>query len=515
MPRAFDAGDIWGGFGSGDAERVTALIAQASLFAGIDSGPQKCAGATDTPAIGSGPGITPSSSWTCAPISCTWSPPTTKPFRPCSTPGRVLFPAATTATAFGPADATWPTPPPACWVPGSGQKRKTGLVKAGDFWVRDDNMEQDLVVVKDVYDGDCYRTSLLGTFADDEVIVDIGAHIGAFAKLWHKRNPRARIICVEACPENLDCLAGQRGRLRHRGPCRLHLRGGRTGPAQRGPAHCESTGGSTVLPADKLDDKSLHQPGYQYWHDRRPLPKLTLEELMAQLGVDHIDLLKLDCEGSEFSILEKTPSRSRIHFILGEYHGQSAGTKCVPAYSLATTARSAPAGRPAWGTSTCATRPGRRRKYKPGSRATGKRHSRRCALACDLPAWPPQEITSRTRQRRIAPITPSLSSGLVTPHTPSPCLSQGKVSRLALPAGIGDAFWCLLKVGACAGARGGPGGHRNLPGGRRTGRGVPRGLRFRPRRGSYRQAAHYRSPLTTPGGEFNYAPSQPALAQPL
>ena len=46
------AGDIWGGFGSGDAERMTALIAQASLFAGIDSGPQKCAGATDTPAIG-------------------------------------------------------------------------------------------------------------------------------------------------------------------------------------------------------------------------------------------------------------------------------------------------------------------------------------------------------------------------------------------------------------------------------------------------------------------------------
>ena len=43
---------MWGGFGSGDAERITALVAQASLFVGIDSGPQKCAGATDTPAIG-------------------------------------------------------------------------------------------------------------------------------------------------------------------------------------------------------------------------------------------------------------------------------------------------------------------------------------------------------------------------------------------------------------------------------------------------------------------------------
>ena len=43
---------------------------------------------------------------------------------------------------------------------------------------------------------------------------------------------------------------------------------------------------------------------------------------MALLGVDHIDLLKLDCVGSEFSIVEKTPSGSHIHFILGEYHGQ-------------------------------------------------------------------------------------------------------------------------------------------------------------------------------------------------
>ena len=44
--------DIWGGFGSGDAEVITALISQASHFAGIDSGPQKCAAATDTSSIG-------------------------------------------------------------------------------------------------------------------------------------------------------------------------------------------------------------------------------------------------------------------------------------------------------------------------------------------------------------------------------------------------------------------------------------------------------------------------------
>lgn len=43
--------DPWGGFGSGDAARITAMIAQARAFVGIDSGPGKCASATDTPSI--------------------------------------------------------------------------------------------------------------------------------------------------------------------------------------------------------------------------------------------------------------------------------------------------------------------------------------------------------------------------------------------------------------------------------------------------------------------------------
>lgn len=44
-------GDIWGGFGSGDAETIAALIAQAEAYVGIDSGPGKVASATDTPSL--------------------------------------------------------------------------------------------------------------------------------------------------------------------------------------------------------------------------------------------------------------------------------------------------------------------------------------------------------------------------------------------------------------------------------------------------------------------------------
>ncbi len=45
------ADDIWGGFGSGDAETIAALISLSELFIGVDSGPGKVASATETPSL--------------------------------------------------------------------------------------------------------------------------------------------------------------------------------------------------------------------------------------------------------------------------------------------------------------------------------------------------------------------------------------------------------------------------------------------------------------------------------
>lgn len=43
--------DIWGGFGSGDAETIAAMISLSAAYIGIDSGPGKIASATDTPSL--------------------------------------------------------------------------------------------------------------------------------------------------------------------------------------------------------------------------------------------------------------------------------------------------------------------------------------------------------------------------------------------------------------------------------------------------------------------------------
>ena len=49
-PRVGD-NDIWGGFGSGDAETIAALVQASEVFVGIDSGPGKAASATTTPTL--------------------------------------------------------------------------------------------------------------------------------------------------------------------------------------------------------------------------------------------------------------------------------------------------------------------------------------------------------------------------------------------------------------------------------------------------------------------------------
>ena len=195
------------------------------------------------------------------------------------------------------------------------------LVHRDGFWVRADNIKQDLVIVRDIFHGDAYRTSLLDGAAFN-VVVDIGAHIGTFARLWHHKNPKAKIVCVEACAENIPALiknVGDFAQVIH-AACSYSKEPLALLNAVR--PDCESTGGSTVVPARTLHS-ATGQPGYKFWKDDRPLKSITLEEIMARLEVDHIDLLKLDCEGSEYDILENTPSRERIRFILGEYHGTS------------------------------------------------------------------------------------------------------------------------------------------------------------------------------------------------
>ncbi|MFO1040985.1 MAG: FkbM family methyltransferase [Planctomycetaceae bacterium] len=177
--------------------------------------------------------------------------------------------------------------------------------------------DQDREVVREVVAYDAYRLDLRGLMPTQEsFVIDVGAHIGCFARMWHMRNPKSKIICVEVCPENwelLDVNAAVIACVEHSactyevGQLVLHnsvMEGG------------DATGGSIVT------SPNVQHSG-RYWRDEREIQTVTLEGLMSKYEFPRIDCLKLDCEGSEFSILENTTSLDKIGFICGEYHGRS------------------------------------------------------------------------------------------------------------------------------------------------------------------------------------------------
>lgn len=313
-------GDIWGGFGSGDAELLAALIEQSTLMVGVDSGPLHVAGATTTPTIGVWTRHFPAQFFDLADNVTHFVPTNWRKFG--------YGDIDVTADYFGEHyhyqtfDGLVSDLANEVMSRGVTQP-EGGLVRGSNFWIRRDNMEQDLVIVRDIFQEDAYHTHLLSSNAGPEVVVDIGSHIGCFATLWHQKNPQARIICVEACPENLEALRANVGEFAEvvHAACTYEADPVCLLNAVR--PNCESTGGSVVVPRADMETSDLRQVGYQYWHDFRELPKVTLEELMERFGVDHIDVLKLDCEGSEYSILGKTPSLDCIRMVLGEYHGRA------------------------------------------------------------------------------------------------------------------------------------------------------------------------------------------------
>jgi len=322
--------ELWRGHGTGDAGVLAALIDKSALFVGVDSGPLHVAAATGTPAIGVWTGHHPLHYLAPAANVVNLVPENhTQLLRGEADTGRWYFERHYRFATYRDLRASLLTHTERLL-----ETRNAEYCFRRSFWLRRDNVEQDLVVVNDVFERDAYGVSRLPW--RQPVVVDVGAHIGCFAAQVRRHQPHARIFAIECCPENLAALRRNAGGFATIVPAALTY--------ERDVAllnavypDCVTTGGSVVasraeiagrVAAGELGDEA--QPGAGgYWGDLRPLATLTLEELVAEHQIQEIDLLKLDCEGSEFSILRHTTLLDRIRFIIGEYHGRDAFARLV------------------------------------------------------------------------------------------------------------------------------------------------------------------------------------------
>ena len=143
------------------------------------------------------------------------------------------------------------------------------------------------------------------------LVIDIGAHIGAFSLFAASTKTDVRVISCEPNPQNFHRLTEN---LQMNDSCQVT-------------AHnlaIADHSGKTVLycHASNSGGHSILRDGVKEQGQEVMVDCLTLEDLFKLNGVKSCDLMKMDCEGAELQIIKEAPRGLllRIRQIAMEYH---------------------------------------------------------------------------------------------------------------------------------------------------------------------------------------------------
>jgi FkbM family methyltransferase len=148
-----------------------------------------------------------------------------------------------------------------------------------------------------------------------EVILDIGSNIGASILFFRERFPAARIYGFEPHPETFRVLQKNVGAL----------------PSVEVFNYGLGAADATVsFPFDGADfSRFLSKDKTAPW--RHPLSPTSCEvkhagDVVKNLGLTKVDLIKIDCEGAEYDVLTALPADllRDCTWIVGEMHDESA-----------------------------------------------------------------------------------------------------------------------------------------------------------------------------------------------
>jgi FkbM family methyltransferase len=142
----------------------------------------------------------------------------------------------------------------------------------------------------------------------DDVVVDVGANIGAFAVTASRAAANGRVFAFEPEPENFALLCDNvdRNGCHNVTPVR---------------AAVADTTGEVALSLSE-GNSSGHSLRRDHGGDGVVVPAVALGRLLEEYRIDRCDFLKLDCEGAEYEILYGLPKEyfPRIRRVALEYH---------------------------------------------------------------------------------------------------------------------------------------------------------------------------------------------------
>lgn len=170
--------------------------------------------------------------------------------------------------------------------------------------------EQIIQEVRTAYYPDVIDYSSLRT------VVDIGAHIGAYSLFVLEHAPLADITAVEMDSENYDLLA--ENTWHETGINTLYAYASYHPGQMLNVRDLDNLGSNTLT---RLDEVGRYRPLPENRQAISPdCKRVTLEDLLAPFAC--VDLLKLDCEGSEYDIISHAlpETLAKCRWIVGEYH---------------------------------------------------------------------------------------------------------------------------------------------------------------------------------------------------
>lgn len=158
-----------------------------------------------------------------------------------------------------------------------------------------------------------------------DVVVDVGANMGLFALWAAPQAAHGRVICIEPTGV-IGCLEQS---LPASGLTNVEIVRCAIGRAEGVLELVEYAGFTAVTHAAAFRPASLGQfLIHLLWPKSQRVPVRTtcrcrrLEDVLTELGVDRIDLLKIDCEGGEYEIVDSVDEHflRRVSRIVMEFH---------------------------------------------------------------------------------------------------------------------------------------------------------------------------------------------------
>lgn len=182
------------------------------------------------------------------------------------------------------------------------------------FWTRPGTV--DVEVLNEVIRDDGYSLRKLHLRSNPNII-DIGGHIGSFTRFALNRWPKAMVHTFEANPRNWEIIGKNLEPVADRVTLYKGACVGREPVNKRlviSKGSDRHTGGWGIIFADhpfELPDHDMAEPIKDFFY---------LPDLIPTM--DKVDLLKMDCEGSEWSIIKELPEEMfrRIDYIVCELH---------------------------------------------------------------------------------------------------------------------------------------------------------------------------------------------------